>query len=74
MLKHDFGPTTEFITLFSLSKLRAKSKDRLNCVRDFLFEDDTHSSEDLQHLMNRFNEALRDRQERKLNVFHMRCI
>ncbi|XP_069179080.1 uncharacterized protein [Procambarus clarkii] len=45
----------------SLTSLRAKTKVRLRCLRDFLFADDaavtTHSAEVLQRLMTRFSEA-----------------
>ena len=63
MLKHAFGPAAEGIYLrtradgkfFNLSRLRAKTKVQLRCLRDFLFADDAavtaHSAEDLQQLM-----------------------
>ena len=65
MLKHAFGPAAEGIylrtrtdeKLFNLSRLRAKTKVQLRCLRDFLFADDAavtaHSAEDLQQLMTR---------------------
>ena len=61
MLKHAFGSATEGIylrtrwdgKLFNLSRLRAKSKVQLKCLRDFLFADDAavtgHSAEDQQN-------------------------
>jgi len=72
LLKHAFGSATEGIylrtrgdgKLFNLSRLRAKTKTQLKHLRDFLFADDaaftTHSAEDLQQLMTRFNNACRD--------------
>ena len=72
LLKHAFGSATEGIylrtrsdgKLFNLSRLRAKSKVQLKCLRDFLFADDAaitaHSVDDLQQLMTRFSEACRD--------------
>ena len=72
LLKHAFGSTTEGIylrtrsdgKLYNLSRLRAKSKVRLKCLRDFLFADDaavtTHTAEDLQRLMTCFSDACRD--------------
>ena len=72
MLKHAFGPAAEGIflrtrtngKLFNLSRLRAKTKVQLRCLRDFLFADDAavtaHSAEDLQQLMTRFSDAYQD--------------
>ena len=72
MLKHAFGPTAEGIylrtraegKLFNLSRLRAKTKVQLLCLRDFLVADDAavtaHSAEDLQQLMTRFSDACQD--------------
>lgn len=69
MLKHAFGSAAEGIylrtrsdgKLFNLSRLRAKTKTQLKCLRDFLFADDAavtaHSAEDLQQLMSRFSVA-----------------
>ena len=72
MLKHAFGPATDGIylrtgtdgNLSNLSRLRAKTKVQLRCLRDFLFADDAavtaHSAEDLQQLMTRFRDACQD--------------
>ena len=72
MLKHAFGPAAEGIylrtrtdgKLFNLSRLRAKTKGQLRCLRDFLSADDAavtaHSAEDLQPLMTRFSDACQD--------------
>ena len=72
MLKHAFGPAAEGIylrtrtdgKLFNLSRLRAKTKVQLRCLRDFLFADDAavtaHSAEDLQQLLTRFSDACQD--------------
>ena len=72
MLKHAFGPTAEGIyirtrtdaKLFNLSRLRAKTKVQLRCLRDFLFADGAavtaYSAEDLQQLMTRFSDACQD--------------
>ena len=72
MLKHAFGPAAEGIylrtrtdgKLFNLSRLRAKTKVQLRCLRDFLFADDAavtaHSAEDLQQLITRFSDACQD--------------
>ena len=72
MLKHSFGPAAEGIylrtraegKLFNLSRLRAKTKVQLQCLRDFLFADDAavtaHSAEDLQQLTTRFSDAYQD--------------
>ena len=69
MLKHAFGSAAEGIylrtrtggKLFNLSRLRARTKVQLRCLRDFLFTDDAavtaHSAEDLQQLMTRFSDA-----------------
>ena len=50
--------------LFNLSRLRAKSKVQLRCLRDFLFAHHAavtaHSAEDLQQLMTRFRNACQD--------------
>ena len=47
-----------------MSRLKAKTKVRTKCLRDFLFADDaaitSHSAEDLQLLINRFSKACRD--------------
>ena len=71
MLKHAFGTATEGVylrtrsdrKLFNLSRLTAKTKVQLKCIRDFLFADEAaivaHSAEDLQ-LMNRFSKACQD--------------
>ena len=71
-LKHTFGPAAEGIylrtrtdgRLFNPSRLRAKTKVQLRCLRNFLFADDAavtaHSAEDLQQLMTRFSDACRD--------------
>ena len=72
MLKHAFGSAAEVIylrtrtdrKLFNLSRLRAKTKVQMLCMRDFLFADDAavtaHSAEDLQQLMTRFSDACQD--------------
>ena len=72
MLKHAFGPAAEGIFLrtrtdgkfFNLSRLRAKTKVQLKCLRDFLFADDAavtvHSAEDPRQLMTRFSDACQD--------------
>ena len=72
MLKHAFGPTAEGIylrtrtdgKLFNLSRLRAKTKVQLTCLRDFLFADESavtaQSAEDLQQLITRFSGACQD--------------
>ena len=72
MLKHAVGHATEGIylrtrtdgKLFSLSRLRAKTKVQLKCLRNFLFADDAavtaHSAKDLQQLMTRFSNACQD--------------
>ena len=72
LLKHAFGTSTEGIylrtrsdgKLFNLARLKAKTKVRGKCLRDFLFADDavvtTHSAEELQQLMNRFSDACKD--------------
>ena len=72
MLKHAFGTATEGVylwtrsdgKLFDLSRLTAKIKVQLKCMRDFLFASDTavvaHSAEDLQKCMNRFIKACQD--------------
>ena len=69
LLKQAFGDATEGIylrtrsdgKLFNLSRLRAKSKVQMKCLRDFLFADDAtitaHSAEDVQELMNCFSKA-----------------
>ena len=69
MLKHAFGSAAEGIylrtrtdgKLFSLSRLRAKTKVQLRCLRDFLLADDAavtaHSAKGLQQLMARFSDA-----------------
>ena len=47
-----------------MARLRAKTKVKSTCLRDFLFADDaaiaTHSAEDLQRLMDRFSNACRE--------------
>ena len=72
MLKHAFGPAAEGIylrtrvegKLFNLSRLRARTKVHLRCLRDFLLTDDAavtaHSAEDLQQLVTRFSDACQD--------------
>ena len=72
MLKHANGTATEGVCLrtrsdgklFNLSRLRAKTKIQLKCMRDFLFADEAaivaHSAKDLQQLMNRFSKACQD--------------
>ena len=72
VLKHAFGPAAEGTylrtraegKLFNLSRLRAKTKVQLRCLRDFLFAEDAavtaHSAEDLQQLMTRFSDACQD--------------
>jgi len=72
MLKHAFGSSTEGVylhtrsdgKLFSLSRLKAKTKVREVLIRDMLFADDaalaTHSEEQLQNLMDTFSEACKD--------------
>ncbi|KAL8591855.1 hypothetical protein ACOMHN_044351 [Nucella lapillus] len=72
MLKQAFGPAAEGIylrtrsdgKLFNLSRLRAKTKVQLKCLRDFLFADDAavtaHTAENLQQLMTRFSDACQD--------------
>ena len=73
MLKNAFGPAAEGICLrtrtdrelFNLSRLRAKTKAQLWCLRIFLFADDAaetaHSAKDLhQLLMTRFSDACQD--------------
>ena len=70
MLKQAFGSSTEGIylrtrpdgKLFSLSRLRAKTKDREVLVRDMLFADNVaalvaHSVEQLQRLMDGLSRA-----------------
>ena len=71
-LLHAFGTATEGVylwtrsdgKLFNLSRLRARTKVQLKCIRDFLFADDAaivaHSAENLQQLMNRFSKACQD--------------
>ena len=71
LLKHAFGSATEGIylrtrsdgKLFNLSRLRAKTKVLLKCLRDFLFADDAaitaHSADELKQLINRFSDACR---------------
>ena len=69
LLKHAFGDANEGIflrtrsdgRLFSLARLRAKTKVSLAMIRDMLFADDagiaSHTEEELQHLMNRLSAA-----------------
>ena len=69
MLKQAFGSSTEGVylrtisdgKLFSLSRLRAKTKVREVLIRDMLFADDAalvaHSVEQLQRLMDGFSRA-----------------
>ena len=69
VLKHAFGDANEGIflrtrsdgRLFSLARLRAKTKVSLAMIRDMLFADDagiaSHTEEELQHLMNRLSAA-----------------
>ena len=64
LLNHAFGKSTEDIYLrtrsdeFKLSRLRAKTRVYEKYVRDLLFADDaaitTHTQEDLQRLLDRF--------------------
>ena len=68
--KHDFGESTEGIylrtrsdgNLFKLSRLRAKTRVHEKYVRDLLFADDaaitTHTQEDLQWLLDRFQKLV----------------
>ena len=72
LLKQAFGSSTEGIylrtrsdgKLFNHSRFRAKTKTRTVCLRDFLFADDaaitTHSTSDLQKLINNFSSACTD--------------
>ena len=72
MLTHAFGPAAEGIylrtradgKLFNLSRLRAKTKGQLRCLRDSFFADDAavtvHTVEDLQRLMTRFSDGRQD--------------
>ena len=72
MLQHASVPVVEGIylrtrtdgKLFNLSRLRAKTKVQLRCLRDFLIADDAavtaHSAEDLQQLMTRFSDTCQD--------------
>ena len=50
--------------LFSLSRLRAKTKVRETLIRDMLFADDaavtSHTEQQLQCLMDRFSQACKD--------------
>jgi len=69
LLKHAFGNSTEGIylrirtdgNLFRLSRLKAKTKVKELCIRDFLFGDDaaitTHTQEELQRLLECFSDA-----------------
>ena len=72
MLKHAFGTATEGVylqtrsdgKLFKLSRLTAKTKVQLKCMRNFLFADDAtvvaYSAEDLQQLMYCCSKACQD--------------
>uniref|UniRef100_K7EX07 Reverse transcriptase domain-containing protein n=1 Tax=Pelodiscus sinensis TaxID=13735 RepID=K7EX07_PELSI len=72
LLKHAFDSATEGIylrprsdgKLFSLSRLKAKTKIRETLIRDMIFADDaavvTHTQEELQSLMSRFSMACKD--------------
>ena len=69
LLRHAFGTASEGICLrtrsagrlFSLGRLRAKTKVREALIRDMLFADDvavtTHTQQELQALMDRFSQA-----------------
>ena len=69
LLKLAFRSATEGIylktrsdgILFNLLRLKVKSKCEMKCLHEFLFADDeaitSHSSGDLQYLMNRFHTA-----------------
>ena len=72
MLKHAFKTSTDGVylhtrsdgKLFSLSRLKAKTKIRQTLIRDMLFADDaalaSHSEEHLQSLMDNFSRACQD--------------
>ena len=72
MLKHAFGNATEGIylrtrsdgKLFNVSRLKAKTRVREVCLRDFLFADDaaviTHTEEELQRPMQSFTVTCED--------------
>ena len=72
LLKHAFDTTTEGIylrtrsddRLFTLARLRAKTKVRKVIIRDMLFADDeavaTHTQEELESLMDCFSQACKD--------------
>ena len=72
MLKHAFGTATKGIylrtrsdgKLVNVSRLKAKTRVPEVCLGDFLFADDaavtTHTEEELQRLMQRFNVACKD--------------
>ena len=72
MLKHAFGQSEDGIylhtrsdgKLFSISRLRAKTKVRQVLIRDMLFADDAalvaHSQEQLQRLMDQLSNACAD--------------
>ena len=72
LLKHVLDTTTEGIyfrtrsddRLFSLARLRAKTKVRKNLIRDMLFADDaavaTHTQYELLSLMDCFSQASKD--------------
>jgi len=72
LLKHDFGTTTEEISLqtrkdgrlFNPACLTAKTKLREALIRDMLFVDDaafaTHNQQELQSLIDCFSQAFKD--------------
>ena len=72
LLKFAFEQSTEGVhlhtrsdgKLFSLARLRAKTKVRTVLIREMLFADDaalsSHTEEDLQRLMDRFSHACRE--------------
>lgn len=72
LLRHAFGTSTEGVylhtrtdgKLFSLARLRSKTKVRETLIRDMLFADDaavtSHTEQQLQSLMDRFSQACKD--------------
>ena len=72
MLNLTFGTAAEGVylwtrsdgKLFNLSRLKAKTKIQLKFMRDILFTNNAtvvaHSAEELQQLMNHFNNACQD--------------